>query len=196
MRFEELKNTLKDLVLIGKGWRSYVYRANYNGIDLAIKVAKDKSVESAIRKEGDILELLKGIKHFPQIVLRGEDFIAYHFIDGVPFEKYPLTKEEKTKIYLQVLELAYVLDSMGISKDEFQRLDRNLLIDKDGEVYLIDFERGKYPSKRKTNLPQFLQLLVREGYITIERAIELGRSYAQKPEEVFHEVKRVISGSP
>ena len=60
MRFEEFKESLKDLQLFSKGWRGYIYRAKWKGIDVAIKVAKDSEREYAIRKEGEILKLLKG----------------------------------------------------------------------------------------------------------------------------------------
>jgi putative serine/threonine protein kinase len=193
VRFEELKKHLKGLELIGKGWRSYVYRALYGDKEVAIKVAKDKHLQEAIRKEADILQRLKGIESFPQILMKGEDFFMYEFIKGTPFEKCTLDETEKIKIFLRILELAYFLDSMCISKDEFQKLDKNLLIGEDGHVYLIDFERGKISCRRKTNLPQLIQLFVREGYLPIHKAIELGRSYKENPEGVFHELQKVLT---
>lgn len=193
MKFEELKKHLKGLELIGRGWRSYVYRAIYNDKEVAIKVAKDRHLEKAIRKEADILERLKGIKSFPQILMRGEDFFMYEFIKGVPFEKCTLEETKKIKVFLRTLELAYLLDSMCISKDEFHKLNKNLLVGEDGDVYLIDFERGKISCKRQTNLPQLIQLFVREGYLPLDKAIDLGRSYKEKPEDVFHELQKVLT---
>lgn len=195
MRFEELKVKLKDIKLIGEGWRSYIYRAEFLGKDVAVKVAKNKSVEQAINKEARILEMLKGMKNFPQILIYGEDFVLYEFIEGVPFEKCILTPEEKNRILLKTLELAYLLDRMCISKDEFHKLDKNLLVDKSGEVYIIDFERGKISCKRKTNITQFIQLLMREKYLDLKEAVDLGKAYIKDPERVFNELKRVLVGS-
>jgi len=192
VRFEELKDHLRNMELIGKGWRSHVYRAIYKDKEVAIKVAKDRHLEKAIRKEADILERLKGIKSFPQILMRGEDFFMYEFIKGMPFEKCILDEPKKIEIFLKTLELAYLLDSMCISKDEFQKLDKNLLVGEDGDIYLIDFERGKISCKRKTNLPQLMQLFVREGYLPLERAIELGKSYKERPKDVFHELQKIL----
>ncbi|GBC88297.1 hypothetical protein HRbin13_00417 [bacterium HR13] len=192
MRFEELKRQLSSLELIGSGWRGYVYRSSLCGKDVAIKVAKEKGLEEAIRKEARILEKLKGIKNFPQIIVWGDDFLVYEFIDGVPFEKCNINPQQRILILLKVLELAYLLDSMCISRDEFQRLDKNVLVDKGLEVYIIDFERGNISCKRKTNITQLMQLFVREGYMDLKKAIDLGRAYAKEPKRVFHELKAIL----
>ncbi|MEZ0337786.1 MAG: hypothetical protein ABWK02_06235 [Aquificaceae bacterium] len=191
MRFEEFKESLKDLQLFSKGWRGYIYRAKWKGIDVAIKVAKDSEREYAIRKEGEILKLLKGYRGFPQLLEAGEDFLVYEFIDGIPIEKASLTKSQKIFVYLRVLELIELLDRLGINKEELHKLDKNTLIGKDLEVYLIDFERGSMQAKKRHNLSQFLQLLAREGFLTLQKAKELGISYS-KGEEVYHEVRRLI----
>ncbi len=191
MRFEDFKKDLEGLELFSKGWRSYVYRARWKDVCVAIKVAKDKEREYAIRKEGEILRLLKGYRGFPQLLEVGEDFLVYEFIEGLPLEKIPLDKSQKGKVYLKVLDLIKLLDHLGINKDELHRLDKNTLVDKNFEVYLIDFERGSLNAKKKHNLSQFLQLLVREGFISLDKARELGRRYALC-EDVYHEVGEII----
>jgi putative serine/threonine protein kinase len=191
VRFEEFKESLKDLQLFSKGWRGYIYRAKWKGIDVAIKVAKDSEREYAIRKEGEILKLLKGYRGFPQLLEAGEDFLVYEFIDGIPIEKASLTRSQKAFVYLRVLELIELLDRLGVNKEELHKLDKNTLIGNDLEVYLIDFERGSMQAKKRHNLSQFLQLLAREGFLTLQKAKELGISYS-KGEEVYHEVRRLI----
>ncbi len=185
MLFEDFKNKLKDLKLFSKGWRSYIYTGHWENRKVAVKVAKGKELTKAIQKEGEILEQLKGIKGFPQILLKGEDFLVYNFIEGVPLGKLKLTVEEEINILKDILKKAYILDSMGIRRDEFQRLDKNVIVDKKGNVYILDFERGGFSSK-PSNLTQFLQLLVRKGYIEREEAIYLGKEYkAGRRKEVF-----------
>ncbi|MGK0689514.1 MAG: hypothetical protein ABWU22_02415, partial [Aquificaceae bacterium] len=147
MRFEEFKESLKDLQLFSKGWRGYIYRAKWKDTDVAIKVAKDSEREYAIRKEGEILKLLKGYRGFPQLLEAGEDFLVYEFIDGIPIEKASLTRSQKAFVYLRVLELIELLDRLGVNKEELHKLDKNTLIGKDLEVYLIDFERGSMQAK-------------------------------------------------
>lgn len=195
MKFETLREQLEEIEFLSKGWRGIVYKARWRGKQVAIKVAKEKEKEYAIRKEGEILKILKGHKGFPKILLVGEDFIMYEFIEGNPIEKVSLSREEKALVYLKILDLIKVLDILGINKEELSCLDKNTLIDKEMNVYLLDFERGSARVKKRHNLSQFLQLLVREGYISMEKAIEIGKRYS-KGEDVYDEVRRFILSSP
>ncbi|MCS7262017.1 MAG: hypothetical protein NZ560_01170 [Aquificaceae bacterium] len=191
MRFEDLKSSLGELELLGRGWRGVVFRARWQGLEVAVKVARGKEKEYAIRKEGDILGLLKGLEGFPQLLLAGEDFLVYEYIQGVPLEKACLDRQERLNVYARVLELIELLDELGINKEELHRLEKNTLVGEGLKVYLIDFERGSKGAKKRHNLSQFLQFLVREGLIALEKAKELGRRYAEG-ERVYYEVRRAL----
>ncbi|MDQ7038075.1 MAG: hypothetical protein Q9N26_02580 [Aquificota bacterium] len=189
MRFEELRKELRDLEKIGKGWRGVVYRAMWRGEEVAVKVANRPEAEEAIRKEAEILKALKGKRGYPQIVLSGEDFLVYRFIRGKTLREAGLDREKRKEVYRKVLEKAFELDSLRIKRDEFDYIEKNVILGEDGEVYIIDFDRGKF-SERPSNLTQFLQLLVREGYLTREEAIDLGKRYRSDREGVLEEVLR------
>ncbi|MEJ5338883.1 MAG: hypothetical protein ACK42C_03610 [Aquificaceae bacterium] len=191
MRFEEFRAEVEGLELFNRGWRGYIYRGVWKGERVAIKVARDRERVYAIKKECEILRRLLGMKGFPQLLYCGEEFIVYTFIEGVPIEKKKLTIQEKVDIYLRILELIKILDSLGINKEELQRLDKNTLIGEDGNVYLLDFERGSPEAKKLHNLTQFLQLLVREGFLQRERAKELGMRYSGG-EKVYDEVAQAL----
>ncbi len=187
MRFEDFKGEVENLEKLAEGWRGVVYRGRWRGEEVSIKVARSPEVEEAIRKEAEILERLKGLEMFPQILTKGEDFFAYRFIEGNLYGKLDLSPEEERRILRKVLEAAYLLDRMGIKRDEFARIDKNVLVGGRGEVYILDFERGGF-KRRPSNLTQFLQLLVRRGYLSLEEAKELGRRYTRDMEGVFREV--------
>ena len=187
MKFKEFRDKIEGLSKLSEGWRGVIYTGFWNGERVSVKVAKDEKVVKAIQKEADILERLKGMEEFPQILFKGEDFFLYRFIDGIPFRRAGLNPEEKKRVYRKLLEIAYKLDSMGIVRDEFSRIDKNVLIGKEGKVYLLDFERGKL-SSRPSNLTQFLQLLVREGFLSRDFAVELGKRYLRDREGVYREV--------
>jgi len=192
MRFEDVKNRIENLHYFSKGWRGIIYRGCFEEKEVAIKVARSVEKEYSIKKEADILERLKGYKHFPQILLKGEDFFIYEFIEGKSIEELELTPEEKLKIYLQVLDMAYLLDRLKINRDEFARLDKNLLIGKDRTVYLLDFERGHMNVKKTHNFTQFLQFLRKEGILSYQQAIELGKAYRSDPEGIYRHVKDTL----
>ncbi len=187
MRFEDFKKEVESLEKLAEGWRGVVYKGRWRGEDVSIKVARTPEVEEAIRKEAEILERLKGLEMFPQMLKRGEDFFVYRFIEGDLYGKLVLSPEEDRAVLRKVLEAAYLLDRMGIKRDEFARIDKNVLVGEGGEVYILDFERGGF-KRRPSNLTQFLQLLVRKGYLSLEEAKELGRRYSRDMEGVFREV--------
>lgn len=187
MRFEDFKEEVEDLRKLSEGWRGIIYRGKWEGRDVSVKVAKSSDVVKAIQKEADILERLKGLEMFPQILTKGEDFFVYTFIEGEPYGRLKLCPEEERRVLRTVLRAAYELDKMGIKRDEFSSIDKNVLVGKDGKVYILDFERGGFKS-RPSNLTQFLQLLVRKGYLSIEEAKSLGRGYIRDMEGVFREV--------
>ncbi|SHK55560.1 protein kinase domain-containing protein [Thermocrinis minervae] len=190
MRFEEFKSSLENLEKIGEGWRGIVYKAVYNSKQVAVKVAKSPEKEHAIRKEAEILNALKGNHNFPQILVVGEDFFVYEYVEGTPFEKLNLTQKEKLLVYSKLLDIAYYLDSIGISRDEFHDLRKNLLIKSDGNLCLMDFDRATFGKGH--NLTQFLQLLRREGLITHEEAISLGKEYRKEPKKTYLHLKTLL----
>ncbi|GAB6064957.1 hypothetical protein JCM9492_00490 [Aquifex pyrophilus] len=192
MRFEDFKRFLREVQELGEGWRGRVYKAVYNGKKVAVKVAKAPDKVKAIQKEAEILEKLKGLEGFPQIIAKGEDFFVYEFIEGKPYGKLKLNEEEKKRILREVLERAYILDRLGINRDEFSDIRKNVLVDEKGNVYVIDFDRGTF-KKNPSNVRQFLQILRREGFISQEEAIELGKRYKENPEKVIQEIREILT---
>jgi len=192
MRFETFKKELESLEEVAKGWRGKVYKGYWRGKKVAVKVARSPDKEEAIRKEAEILERLKGLEGFPQILLKGEDFFVYEFIEGKPYGKLKLSKEEKKHLLKEVLEKAYLLDEMGINKDEFGDLRKNLLVDEKGRPWLIDFERGSF-KENPSNVRQFLQLLRREGFLSQEEAVELGKAYKGDRKGTIEKIRAVLT---
>jgi len=161
MKFDDIKDKITDLKLIGKGWRGKVYRGIYQGKDLAFKVASD---------------------------------LAYSFIEGKPLNE--VIDEKNGKILItKLLKQARKLDKLGINKEEFHRPYKNVLVDKDLNVYLIDFERSK-KGKNIQNVNQLLQFILSEGYRYLpsfdkSRLIELAKEYKKnKTEKNF---KKILS---
>lgn len=192
MRFEEFKNKVENLREFAEGWRGKVYRGTWKGEDVAIKVAKSSEKVKAIQKEAEILEKLKGIKGFPQILFKGEDFFVYKFIEGKTFGQLKPEGEERKRILREVLEKAYILDKLGIHRDEFANIHKNVLINDRGEVFVIDFDRGVFKDN-PSNVRQFLQLLRREGFISQEKAIELGKLYKKNRDAIIDEIRKILT---
>ena len=191
MRFEEFKK-LKRLEKFAEGYRGVIYTYTENGRRYAVKVPSEEKLIKTFQKEAKILDFLnrKGVKFVPQLTFVGEDFFVYRFIEGIPFKKIQRGLDEKQKRYYlrKILLSAYILDCLGVFKDEFQRPFTNVLVN-GKKVFLLDFERGLLNKKWK-NVPQYLQFLTAVGVLDRETAISLGREYKKNPKGV---VKKILS---
>ncbi len=196
MNFEEFKSSIKNLNFLAKGWRANIFVGEFEEKVLSFKVSLKDYTIKALQKEAQILSYLYNFEGFPKVFMQGGDFFAYLYIDALPFEKvFPkLDDYDKRYILRQILEKAYFLDNLGIKRDEFQKEYKNVLIDKDKRVYILDFERGSF-SKNPSNVPQFIQSLRVKGFLDKERAIYLGKLYKKenKREEVFLELLSLIT---
>jgi len=190
--FESLKKE-KFLTKFAEGYRAEIYLYEENGKKYAVKVVNEPNLFKALQKEVEILKKLNriGAKFVPKLLLWGKDFFIYHFIEGVPFKKLQkeLNEEDLKRLLKKLLIAAYCLDKWGIFKNEFQRPFTNVLVDKKGRIFLIDFERGAL-NKYWKNVPQYMQFLMGKGILKKDETVFLGRKYRNKPKEV---IKTLIS---
>jgi len=184
----------KTLTFLTKGWRGEIYIFEESDGRFCIKKAKHKEAIHAIIKEANILSALHKDKRFPQIVCQGQDFFVYEYIDAKPFERvfWLLEENKKIKILNCILEAAYYLDNIGINRGEFDKEYKNILIDDDLNVYILDFDRGGFSEKPK-NITQFIQSLRQKGLLSKEKAIELGKSYKTNRQMVYLYLKNLLS---
>ena len=180
MKFEDIKEKIKGLQIIGKGWRGVVYKGILDNKTLAFKVASRPEVIKAIQKEGKVLEIVNKENIGGRLTLKGEDFIAYQFIEGKHLIDIINENNYKDLIF-QIFIQCWKLDNLKINKDEMQRPLKNAIVNKEGKVYLIDFERAKF-SKKPSNITQLLQFILnlKDKYfpfIDKEKVINLGKNY-------------------
>jgi putative serine/threonine protein kinase len=187
----------KNICFLAKGWRGEIYTFEDDKERFCIKKAIHQEAVYAIKKEANILSFLYDDKRFPQIVCQGEDFFVYKYIDGKPFEKVFCFLEEKKKRYIleSILDAAYYLDSIGINRGEFDKEYKNILIDSELNIYILDFDRGGF-SKNPKNITQFIQSLRTKNILSKDRAIDLGKLYKTNKEKVYVELKKLLSQSP
>ena len=149
-------------------WRRWdVFIDERNGIKYAIKKAKDETKKWAIQREITILKyLLKNkIKFVPQIENYEDDFFEYRFIEWTTLDK---IKNPSKDIYKQLIEYAYILDTLKVEHWELSKPTKNIIIWKNNKVSIIDFERWNLMNTSWKNLKWLSQFLLREKIITID----------------------------
>ena len=186
MKFEQIRNDIQNLQIIGKGWRGIVYRGNYKGLDLAFKVPREEKYVKSIQKEAQILKELNKYGIGGKLEIIGEDFIGYRFIEGKPLIKI-INKNNAKDLLYQLFKIARKMDKIGISKDEMHRPYKNVIVDSTGKVHLIDFEKAVF-SKKPHNITQLLHFVITSGKkffddIDKDTVIKLAKEYRKKPDE-------------
>ena len=197
MKFQDIKLEIKNLEKIGEGWRGSIFKGNFKGQILSFKVPSEPIHISSILKEGEILKIVNKAGIGGKLILQGEDFIAYKFIEGKEL-RHVINEQNAKKILSQILEQARTLDILKITKEEMHRLHANVLVNKDLKVYLIDFERAKKSEKPK-NVTQFVQFLITGGTQYLgnfnkKEAINLMKEYKQnQSDENFLKIRKFFN---
>ncbi|MBI2140205.1 hypothetical protein HYU14_04725 [Candidatus Woesearchaeota archaeon] len=151
------------------GNRGNLYTGIYKGRKVAIKSKRPES-EALGRIENEIrfLKILneKGIG--PKLLFwdkRKFSYFVYHFVNGVFFPEFigQCKKKDRKNILgliKGVLEQCYVMDTLGIAKEEMSHPTKHIIIGIGArKPVLIDFERCHYTEK-PGNVTQFCSYLI------------------------------------
>lgn len=184
--FKDLERYIEDLKEIGEGWRGKVFKGKLNSQLLTFKVIKNPSLSYLVEKESEILKKINRYGIGGKLRLTGKDFLAYEYIEGSHLNEVINEKNYKD-IILQLFLQGRTLDKLGISKDEFHRPYKNVLIDKNLKVHLIDFERAKFTDNIQ-NITQLVQFVITGGskfFKNVEKGkvIELAKVYKSNPSD-------------
>jgi len=195
--FNQFKRKISNLEEFSEGWRGKIYIGYLDGQKVAIKTPKSEEFINAINKEAEFLKILNQHNIGSKLIYHGRDFFIYHFIEGNPL-KQVLSEENYKSIIYQLLQQGRILDRLKISKDEMHRPHTNVLVDKKGKVYLIDFERAKY-SEKPQNITQILQFILSISnkyfpFIEREELIKLAKEYKrEQTEERFFNILKYLN---
>ncbi|HLD72750.1 MAG TPA: HemK2/MTQ2 family protein methyltransferase [Candidatus Nanoarchaeia archaeon] len=132
-------------------------------IKVAIKIKrKESQAQERIENETKWLKILnpKGIG--PKLLFSGEDFLVYEFVEGTFFPDWikDQPKPEIKRVLSIIFEQCYLLDQLGLNKEEMHRPLKHILLDKNNFPVMIDFERIT-ETKKPHNLTQFIEFISR-----------------------------------
>ncbi|MBI4145640.1 methyltransferase [Candidatus Woesearchaeota archaeon] len=194
-----------DIHYLDEGQRGVIFTAMHNGRKVAIKIKKPTSeAEGRVRNEGRTLELVNKHGLGPKLLMAKPDLVVYEFVEGV-FLKDWLPKARKAQIkplLRDLLHQGFVLDKLGVAKEEMHRPLKNAIVAKN-KVVLIDWERT-HQSKKAHNVTQLCQFLMvwrdvltKKGMrIKDKDVIEAAKAYKQKPSDTtFNAVVKTIDKS-
>lgn len=153
---------------LAKGKRGIVYTAVLNGKTFLLKSKSCGShAGGTVSNEAKFNVKLNSIGVGPKFFFYDteKDFLVREFVDGVPIVKWAEAtlrmdggKEKVLGIILDVLGQCRKMDLAGVNKFELTNPYKDILVDKHGRLFIIDFERCRFSDKPK-NVTQFCQFL-------------------------------------
>lgn len=144
-----------------KGKRGIVFQGLLKGKRVAIKITHPASTAvNRIEHEITTLKRLEKEKIAPKVLFTGDDFFVMEFIEGKKIVDFlqAAAKNEICVVLEKLLLMMYRLDQLQITKEEMTRPLKHILVQEDGTVRLLDFERA-HISLQPQNVTQFCQFL-------------------------------------
>lgn len=165
--------------LFAKGKRSLIYKEK----DTIIKVER-KDIQAVHRLENEA-KWLKRVNKYnlgPKFLQLQDNKLSMEYIEGPCLEDYlkTATKKEKIHVLNQLLQQAYILDTLKVNKLEMHRVTKNAIV-RNKKLILLDFERCKQTPhpKNVTQAVQFIQRYLPNQKLS-KKAKEYKQTYAEK----------------
>ncbi len=157
---------------IAKGWHSTIYLTDRGTIIKRFK----KGMERNFEKELNVLKKLSSYDFVPKVISYNKDRleIEMEYIKGKNLReilRYEKNRDRILKILREIFEKCYILDKLGIQKEEMNFPEKHIIISND-KIYFIDFERA-IEKKRPSNVTQFVEYLYRRRDLLEKIGIEI-----------------------
>ena len=189
-----------------KGKRGFIYTAKLGNKKIAIKEKNPESkAQSRIEFEAYWLKKLNKHRIGPKFIFFKDGSLAYEFVEGIFIEEFieNSTKDEIGKVLIDLFNQMFLLDELGINKEEMHHPYKHIIITKKNKPVLLDFERANNTEKPSnvTQLCQFItstnlhSLLTKKGLkINIRKVRAAARKYKHNiNKKNFKEIIKLFS---
>ncbi|MAG08451.1 hypothetical protein CMO89_03185 [Candidatus Woesearchaeota archaeon] len=185
---KKLEKRFSNIRYLAKGHRGLLFTALYKKKKVTIKIKNPESeAVGRISNETDWLKKLNKARIGPKLLFKDKEYFAYNYIEGdfiLDFIR-KAKKKEVIDIIKNVFGQMFVLDKLGVNKEEMHHPVKHVIIGKSLKVTLLDFERC-HKSLKPKNVTQFVQFvsssnvqdLLKKKRVKVSRS--LIRKYAAK----------------
>jgi len=152
---------------LAKGKRGIVYLERHGGRAVCVKIVNPaSSAKHRLEIEAMFLKRLNRHGIGPRFISYENNELQMEFIDGERIGDFiaegTWEREDMKKVIRKILEQLFVMDTLGISKEEMTMPYKHIIITKKKEPVMIDFERCRHTEK-PGNVTQFIQYLNSKG---------------------------------
>jgi len=164
--------------LFSKGKRGLIYTAAYKGKKAAIKVKNPESrAVERIKNEAQYLKKLNKYKIGPKFISFRKNELMYEFVEGMFILDF-IGKNAKKEIKMVVKDVfgqMFILDKLGIDKEEMHHPLKHVIVNSKNKTVLIDFERCHKTLKPK-NVTQWCQFLISYRRLLNKKGIKINKN--------------------
>ncbi|MFC1728595.1 HemK2/MTQ2 family protein methyltransferase [Nanoarchaeota archaeon] len=189
---KEVYKKVKNIKKLAKGHRGLIYTGSMNNKKVTIKAQrKDIDAKETVNRESKWLKILnkKGIG--PKLISSGDNYFIYEYVSGIFIKEYLETKKNVNPVLVKILKKCFILDNLGINKEEMTNPYKHIIINK--KITLLDFERASYTEKPQ-NVTQFCQYILKYTKLSRKKMIELTRGYRKNMSEAnFNRIVNFVS---
>jgi len=192
--------------VLGKGFVGIVVAAHLDGERVALKIRRVDADRAGLEHEAQMLARANSVHVGPKLIGVSRNFLLMQLVDGWLLPEW-LSEHREKKLVREVLggvlEQCWRLDSVGLDHGELSKAPKHIIVDKQHEPFLVDFETASVDRKpaNVTSVCQFLftshgavAKAVAEvlGEVNREEAIAVLRRYKnERARENFNRVVEV-----
>lgn len=166
-------------------WEVFLYKKDW--FSISKKIALDDTKKASLKKEIQILSKLNSewLDFVPFLINYWDNFFEYYYIEWNSFNKVFRNSSINNKKFLinSLLKKILLLDNLWVVHWELIRPYSNVLVDKNLNINIIDFERWKLWDFSWKNLRSFSQWLKNEWYLSILDLIEIWK--LNSPNQIY-----------
>jgi release factor glutamine methyltransferase len=167
-----------------------------NIVKVAIKVKREESKAiGRMEIESNWLKIINKSGIGPRYMFSGDDYLVYQYAEGEFILDWAKDKsvDEIKKVLLEVLEQCYVMDSLGVNKEEMHHPLKHIIVGK--TITLLDFERCSRTDKPK-NVTQVVEFICRMDLgLDKDQLRDLAQDYKNDfSREKFDLIKKTLVG--
>lgn len=198
LRKELEKKKINAINYFTHGKRGDVYQGKWHSKKVIIKINRAES-KAQNRMENEVywLKILNKKKIGPKLFFSGDNYsgVNYLVMEFILGDFFPvwLTKHNPREIKMvlkNIFQQCFIMDKLNVNKEEMHHPYKHILVKKNNQPVLIDFERCKKTTDTK-NVTQFVEYvcrlweeLTKKGLsIKVEQLRMLAQKYKREPSQ-------------
>ena len=129
--------------VLGKGFVGIVVVAYVNGERAAVKILRQDAGRADLLHEAAMITKSNAVGVAPRLIGASKNFIVMQLIDGDLLPNWLQKNREPTRVKRvleEVFEQCWRLDKAGLDHGELSKAPKHLLVNKVGDVFIVDFE--------------------------------------------------------